>query len=92
MQTLNISVTKEQAKAVDRLIKEQGFANRSEFFRTLVRSVQRQSIPLDDFVFEEPPPRDAASVINDFRASGRYSEKFLKSLESGLRKSSYFSK
>ncbi len=38
MKTLNISVTKEQAKTVDRLVVDQGYANRSEFFRMILRS------------------------------------------------------
>lgn len=37
MPTVNISLTAEQAKLVNKTSKERGFANRSEFFRALIR-------------------------------------------------------
>lgn len=37
MKTINISVTEEQYRQVQTLTKTLGFANRSEFFRTLLR-------------------------------------------------------
>jgi len=39
MRTINISVTDDQRKLVDRLVTKLGFANRSEFFRTLLRRI-----------------------------------------------------
>jgi len=41
-------------------------------------------------IFSSPPTRDAKKVIRKFRATRRYSEAFLKSLEKGLSRSSYF--
>lgn len=40
--------------------------------------------------FAKPPVRNATQVMREFRKTGRYSEPFLKSLERGLRESSYF--
>jgi len=40
--------------------------------------------------FAAPPVRNASQVIREFRKTGRYAEPFLKSLERGLRESSYF--
>ncbi len=40
--------------------------------------------------FAPPPVKDVKTVIDEFRATGRYSRKFLESLEGGLRRSTYF--
>ena len=40
--------------------------------------------------FEEPPVRDAKKIIKEFRNTGLYNEKFLKSLQEGLEESDYF--
>jgi len=37
MKTVNISLTEQQTQMVDQAVNELGFANRSEFFRTLLR-------------------------------------------------------
>ena len=41
-------------------------------------------------IFSPPPTRDVKKVMRDFRATKRYSETFLKSLEKGISRSSYF--
>jgi len=43
----------------------------------------------EDF-FSPPPTRDKKEVIDAFKATGKYSQKFLESLEQGLGRSSYF--
>lgn len=43
-------------------------------------------------IFAPPPTRDAKEVIKDFQATGLHNKSFLKSLEKGLRRSSYFRK
>jgi len=44
MITMNISLNKELAEVVDREVKENKYANRSEFFRELVRNIERRRI------------------------------------------------
>ena len=51
MQTINISVTDEQRRFVDELVSKLGFANRSEFFRTILRRVK-----VSPNIVEEPKP------------------------------------
>lgn len=43
-------------------------------------------------IFASPPTRDIKEIITSFRATGHYSAAFLKSLEKGLKRSSYFSR
>jgi hypothetical protein len=45
---------------------------------------------LDSNLFGPSPTKSKKAVISAFRKTGRYNEKFLKSLEGGLKKSSYF--
>ncbi|MBI4054386.1 MAG: hypothetical protein HY397_03605 [Candidatus Doudnabacteria bacterium] len=96
MKNINVNLTKEQAKIVNEATKKYGFANRSEFFRSLLRYIFMYSPSilkkLDSFVFEEPPTKDANKIIAELEASGRHSEDFIKSLAAGLRKSNYFKK
>lgn len=94
MRTINVNLTTEQAKKVDKTAKERGFANRSEFFRAVLRYVFSPSAKilerLDSFVFEEPLSRDKKKIIAEFRKTGRYSDEFIESLAKGLEKSNYF--
>ncbi len=56
MQTYNISLNKELAELVDEQLKQGRFANRSEFFRQLLRHAffsQEQSIQ-NDWIYSEP--------------------------------------
>jgi len=96
MKNINVNLTKEQAKTVDDAAKRYGFANRSEFFRSLLRYIFMYSPnilrKLDTFIFEEPSIKDVDRIAADIRASGRYSQNFIKSVVSGLRKSEYFNK
>ena len=48
MQTLNISVTDDQKKFVDKLVQKEGFANRSELFRRLIRFVKANPISIEE--------------------------------------------
>ena len=40
--------------------------------------------------FSPPPTRDRKEILREFRATKKYSVAFLKSLEKGLSRSSYF--
>lgn len=42
--------------------------------------------------FAPPPTTNTRKIIKEFRATGLYSEAFLKSLSQGLKESHYFSK
>jgi len=57
MITYNISLNKELAQVVDKQIKLGKFANRSEFFRQLLRSIflsNSESNGLNDWIYNEP--------------------------------------
>ncbi len=41
-------------------------------------------------VFASPPVKNVKKVIKEFAIAGKYNQKFLKSLEKGLKRSNYF--
>lgn len=43
-------------------------------------------------LFKSPPTRDTKKIIAAMKETGRYTKKFLTSLEKGLKKSAYFVK
>jgi hypothetical protein len=45
---------------------------------------------LKEDLFASPPTRNIKKVIESFRKTGLYNKKFLKDLEKGLKRSSYF--
>jgi len=96
MKNINVNLTREQAKVVDETTKKYGFANRSEFFRSLLRYIFMYSPgllkKLDTIVFEEPPIKDTNKIITELENTGRYSKDFIKSVTAGLKKSEYFNK
>ena len=95
MQTVNISLTGDQLKNVDSLTIEHGFANRSEFFRSLLRFVIRKPEVIsiaDDVSFSPPDTKSRSKILNDFKVTKKYSPAFLKDLKKGLVESNYFTK
>ena len=48
----------------------------------------RQAI--QENIFRSPPTRESRIVLGDFQKTGKYNQKFLNSLERGLKRSSYF--
>jgi len=93
MTTVNISLTSEQLKWVDVTGEKLGFANRSEFVRSLLRFVARRRELLDDvavFPFVSPKTKSRKQIIKDFEGTKKYSKEFLKDLELGLKRSNYF--
>lgn len=95
MSTINISLPKQQASSVDTLIAKYGFANRSEFFRSLLRLVIHNEdviVQASAFPFIEPKSKSAAEVARAFTKTGKYSKDFIKDLEEGLSQSAYFTK
>lgn len=45
---------------------------------------------LEEDIFSSPPTKNARTVIGEFQNTGKYSKRFLESLERGLQRSSYF--
>ena len=91
--TLNISLTKQQVNWINRAVKKWGFANRSEFFRTLIRWLsQRPEVigAVSTWPFLPPATRSKKEVLAAFKKSGRYSKEFLNDLKEGLETSDYF--
>ena len=45
---------------------------------------------MEEDIFSPPPIRKIREVMNEFKTTKRYNRQFLKSLEKGLNRSSYF--
>ena len=93
MKTVNISLTEDQTNMVDQAVINLGFANRSEFFRTLLRVFLKKPEVLsieEDFIMKSPDTKSAKKVLESFKATGKYSKAFLKDFEAGLKRSHYF--
>ena len=93
MSTINISLPAEQVSFIDSLVGQYGFANRSEFIRSLVRLIKQQPTIVPHaavFPFETPKTTSVSTIMTDFRKSKKYSAAFLKDLNEGLSQSSYF--
>lgn len=95
MSTVNISLPKEQLDLLDRFVSMYGYANRSEFVRSLLRFITRTPEVLEQvttYPFVVPPQRSVKKIMGEFRKSKKYSPSFLKDLEDGLQGSEYFIK
>lgn len=95
MSTVNISLPQEQVSLVDKFISKYGFANRSEFFRSLLRLIKSQPELVNTastFPLISPPKSSVVEIMADFRKTGKYSSDFLRDLEEGLKRSDYFTK
>lgn len=93
MSTVNISLPSSQANYIDKLVVKYGFANRSEFIRSIIRLVAYQPELVKTaatFPFVTPKEKSAKKVIFAFTKTGRYSKDFLKDLKEGLSKSNYY--
>jgi len=92
---MNISLPKHQALSVDNLIEKYGFANRSEFFRSILRLVIHNETIIKEaalFPFVEPKSKSITEIINAFASTKNYSKEFLRDLEEGLSQSVSFTK
>ncbi|MCK4520622.1 hypothetical protein KAT95_02015 [Candidatus Parcubacteria bacterium] len=49
-----------------------------------IREIMKENL------FASPSVRDTKEIIKSFKETGKYNDKFLKSLEKGLKRSSYF--
>ncbi len=86
MATVTISLPNQIAKKVDLEAKEQGFSTRSEFIRSLIR----RYFGSEELKFEPFIPRPLEEIEQGLRSTGKYNEKFIKSVVKGLRDNSSF--
>jgi len=87
MTTVTISLPDQIAKRVDAEAKKQGYATRSEFVRSLLRKhfTDREELKFGPFT-----PKPLEEVEKEIRATGKYNEKFIKSVIRGLKENSSF--
>lgn len=93
MSTVNISLPAKQLNFIDRLVKFYGFANRSEFVRSLIRLISSQPELVQKaatFPFITPREKSIKKIIVGFAKTKKYSNNFLRDFEEGLKTSSYF--
>lgn len=96
MSTMNISITDEQAKMVDVWTTTYGYANRSEFFRTVLRSLSQKPAVLktvaNELEFVEFKKRPLPEMRTMLESTGKYNQKFINSIMKGLSKSSVYAR
>lgn len=92
MKTVNISLTENQTQAIDQAVNQFGFANRSEFFRALIRTFLNKPdlISVPDWPMKSPKTKSAKEVLEGFQNTGKYSPEFLHDLKEGLKDSDFF--
>ena len=94
MSTINISLPSEQVNLIDDFVKKFGFANRSEFVRSVIRVLVKRPEIVETasiYPFVSPKTNSMKEIINAFKKNKKYSRLFLKNLEEGLKESDYFS-
>lgn len=92
---MNISLPADQISFIDDLVIQLGYANRSELMRSIVRLIKKEPKvlePLSSLTFNPPSTKNGDEIMTSFRATGLYSEEFLKDLEDGINNSDYFTK
>ena len=93
MSTVNISLPNKQVSFIDKLVADYGFANRSEFIRSLIRLITNKPEIVEKaavFPFVTPKEKSVRKIMTDFAKTKKYSPRFLKDLEEGLKGSYYF--
>ena len=95
MSTINISLPKEQVGLIDKLVSSYGFANRSEFVRSLLRVIHFEPELINKaatFPFVSPKEKSVNKIVADFEKTQKYSSSFINDLREGLVESEYFNK
>lgn len=93
MSTVNISLPAKQVNLIDKLVEVYGFANRSEFVRSLIRLISSRPelvLKAATFPFVIPKEKSIKKIMIGFAKTKKYSNNFLRDLEEGLKASSYF--
>lgn len=86
MATVTISLPDHITRRVDVEVKQQGFATRSEFVRSLIRKY----FGAGELTFEPFISRPLEEIEEELRKTGKYNEQFIKSVINGLRDNSSF--
>lgn len=93
MQTINISLPRNLSLIVNKIIEREGYASKSEFFRTLLRLyLQLTRTETKTFLpffvpFKKQP---LSKVKRQLEKTGLYKKDFIESVISGLSKSSLY--
>jgi len=66
--------------------------SKKEYDRLLDRALRYEYLRqiLNEDIFAAPSTKNTKAVLKEFRLAKRYNQKFLESLEKGLKRSSYF--
>jgi len=78
---------------VDTFVTDYGYANRSEFFRAILRLVFRNPEVItkaEDALLLSPTTYNTSKIVSEFSKSKKYSKEFLNDLEMGLKESPNF--
>lgn len=86
MTTVTISLPSQIANKVDSEARKQGFATRSEFIRSLLRSY----FVKEGLEFEPFEPKPLEQIRLELAQTGKYNQKFIDSVIKGLSKSSFY--
>ena len=95
MAVISISLADRQLETVNKMSKTYGFINRSEFFRSLLRVAFAEPgivMKASTFPFVFPKEKSIKKIVSAFSKTKKYSHRFLKDLEEGLKNSDYFVK
>ena len=86
MSTITISLPQQIAKKIDTETRKMGFATRSEFIRNLLRKYfTQEELKLEAFV-----PKSLEEMEKGLYQTGKYNQKFVKSVIRGLKDSSFY--
>ncbi len=86
MSTITISLPQQIAKKIDTETRKMGFATRSEFIRNLLRKYfTQEELKLEPFV-----SRPLEEIEQGLSQTGKYNQKFIKSVIKGLKDSSFY--
>lgn len=86
MSTITISLPSQIAKKIDEETYKMGFATRSEFIRGLIRKYFTK----EELTFEPFKPIPLDQLREEFENTGKYNKKFIDSLISGFKRSSFY--
>lgn len=89
MQTINISLPRKLSTEADRLVEEEGYASRSELFRTLLRFYLQLKTERVKPFFVSFQKRSLREIKEGLEMAG-YKPEFVRSVVSGLSKSSIY--
>lgn len=93
MKTLNISLPAKLSFKVDEVVEKEGYASKSEFFRTLLRLYLQlvETKPAPTLPFLAPFKKQSLSKVEkELEEIGLYKKEFIKSVVTGLSKSSLY--